>query len=254
VAEKQAGSDERRRRPEPARTGPIRSGPAGKKPSRNSAPSGPEEEEEEAAPPLDAGSTDSEVHRIVADAVKLGYDVIGQNLQQGRAAADRFSAGSYGLHHAKDDVGELSKRLVQLTRDLATVGFDLLAAVVRDPTLHEALKPKPIPKDPPPADEAPARSPVRVGCQVKGNDRASASPFFLSQPEGPSLLTVAGLYSPDRSLPPITRIAFLASDDGSSIIATITVPADQPGGVYSGVVCDDKTHAPLGTLTVRVEG
>jgi hypothetical protein len=60
------------------------------------------------------------------------------------------------------------------------------------------------------------------------------------------------LYSPDRSLPAITRIAFLASDDGSSIIATITVPADQPAGTYSGVVCDDETHAPLGTLSVQV--
>jgi hypothetical protein len=249
LAEKQAGGDERHRRPEPAHTRPIRSGAAGKKTSQKSAPSGQAE-----APPVDAVSRESEVHQLVADAVQLGYDVIGENLRQGRAAADRFSAGSYGLDHAKDDVGELSKRLVQLARDLGTVWFDLLAAVVRDPNLREALKPKPIPtKDPPPRDEAPARSPASVGCQVNGNDNASASPFFLSQPEGPARLSVAGLYSPDRSLSPITKIAFLASDDRSSIIAVITVPADQPAGLYSGVVCDDETHAPLGTLTVRVK-
>jgi hypothetical protein len=92
-----------------------------------------------------------------------------------------------------------------------------------------------------------------VGCQVKSNGRASAEPFYLSQPEGPSVLTVAGLHSPDQSLPPITKIAFMASDDGTCIIARINVPDDQPDGVYSGVVCDDKTHAPLGTLTVRVK-
>lgn len=246
VAQNKAGGDKRLRRPEPARTGPIRSGATGKKPSASA---------EEAAP-ADASadtSTDSEVHRIVADAVKLGYDVIGQNLQQGRAAADRFSAGAYGLHHAKDDVGDLSKRLAQLARDLGTVGFDLLAAVARDPTFRDALAPKPIPNYPPSGDEAPTNSPTKVGCQVKGNDRASASPFYLSQPEGPSVLTVAGLHSPDPSLPPITKIAFMASDDGTCIIARITVPADQPDGVYSGVVCDDKTHAPLGTLTVQVK-
>ena len=250
LAEKKAGDDERLRRPEPARTGPIRSGATGKKPSPMSAPSASAEEAADAS--VDT-STDSEVHRIVADAVKLGYDVIGQNLQQGRAAADRFSAGAYGLHHAKDDVGDLSKRLAQLARDLGTVGFDLLAAVARDPTFREALTPKPIPKDPPPGGETHTNSPTKVGCQVKGNDRASASPFYLSQPEGPAVLTVAGLHSPDTSLPPITRVAFVASDDGSCIIARITVPADQPDGVYSGVVCDDQTHGPLGTLTVRVK-
>jgi hypothetical protein len=248
LAKKQAGSDERRRRPEPTRTGPIRSGPAGKKPSPKSAPSGPAE-----APPADAASSESEVQRIVADAVRLGYDVIGQNLEQGRAAADRFSAGSYGMHHAKDDVGALSGRFAQLARDLGTVWFDLLAAVLRDPTLQEALKPKPVPvPDPKPGDDAPARSPVRVGCQVRGNDKASAAPLVLSQPDRPSRLSVAGLYSPDRSLPPITNLAFLASDDGGSIIAVITVPGDQPAGTYSGVVCDEGTHAPLGTLSVQV--
>jgi hypothetical protein len=248
LAEKKAGGDKRRRRPEPMRAGPTRSAAAGKKPLRKPAPSGAAE-----PPPVDAASTESDVQRIVADAVRLGYDVIGQNLQQGRAAADRFSAGAYGVDHARDDVSALGGRLVQLARDLGTVWFDLLGAVLRDPTLQEALKPKPVPEKPPPGNDAPARSPVTVGCQVKGNARASAAPFFLSQPEQPSLLSAAGLYSPDRSLPPITNLTFLASDDGSSIIAVINVPADQPAGTYSGVVCDEATHAPLGTLSVQVK-
>ena len=132
VAENKASGDERLRRPEPERTGPIRSGARAKKPSPTSAPSASAEE----AAPADASvdtSTDSEVHRIIADAVKLGYDVIGQNLQQGRAVADRFSAGSYGLTHAKDDIGDLSKRLVQLARDLGQKLVAVNAAMATRP-------------------------------------------------------------------------------------------------------------------------
>lgn len=252
LAEKQAGSDERRSRPEPKSTGPHRSGLAGKKPPPKAAPS--EGEEAQAA---DAASKDFEVRKIVADAVQLGYDVIEDNLALGRAAADRLSAGAYGFDHAKDDVGELSKRLVQLARDLGMVWFDLLEAVVQDTTLREALKPKPKGPKPPsknprPGDPASGRPLPSVGCHVQGNDRASADPFLLSRPEGPTRLTVAGLHSPTRGLPPITKVTFVAGKDPTPIVAMIAVPPDQPAGVYNGTVCDYDTHAPLGTLTVRV--
>jgi hypothetical protein len=76
----------------------------------------------------------------------------------------------------------------------------------------------------------------------------------LSRPSQPSPLVVTALQSPDASLPPIRNISFLASDDGASIIAMITVPPDQPPGTYSGVVSDEKTHTPLGAMTVKVAG
>ena len=230
LAEKQAGSDDRRRRPESEHTGPDRSGAAGKKRPPKAAPY-----EDEEAQPADAASKDFEVRKIVADAVELGYDVIEDNLALGRAAADRFSAGAYGLDHAKDDVGELSKRLVQLARDLGMVWFDLLEAVVQDTTLREALKPKPKrpkqpSKTPRPGDPAPGRPLPSVKCQINGPDRASADDFLLSRPEGPTRLTVAGLHSPTRGLPPITNVTFMPGKDPNPIVAMIAVPPDQPAG------------------------
>ena len=44
----------------------------------------------------------------------------------------------------------------------------------------------------------------------------------------------------------------MASDDAEHVMVVITVPRDQPAGVYSGVVCDAESHEPLGTLSVQV--
>ncbi|HEY9219278.1 MAG TPA: hypothetical protein VIO94_14610 [Phenylobacterium sp.] len=240
MASKKGGAP-RMTRPEPARTGPKRN--AGMVP-----PPGPIDPPGVGVGPDDP--RDSEIHKIVADAVKLGYDVLGQNLSQGRSAADRLRVGAYGAGEVQDDVSQLSGRLAQMARDLATVWFDLIGAVVRDPALHEALRPKPTP--PPSGGDRPSSEPVKVGCVVKGNDRAKAAPLYLSQPDNPSRLTVAGLHSPETKLPPITNIAFMASDDAEHVMVVITVPADQAPGVYSGVVCDAGSHAPLGTLSVQV--
>lgn len=277
MAKKNIPGEARSRLQEPARAGPnrqpgssARSGPrkatasaaaasAGSASSRSTyaGPASPETASTGSASATGAAWPPGAAHgpdapKVIADAVRLGYQVVGDNLRHGRDVADRFSAGAYRPRDVRDDVGQLSSRLMQLARDLGTVGFDLLGAVLRDPTLHEALRPNPAPPHGNLRAEAPRQ--VNVGCTIKGNSKATAEPVVLSKPPRPSPLIVAGLHSPDPSRPPISNISFLASDDGVSIIATITVPPDQPPGTYSGVVCDEKTHTPLGSMTVRVAG
>ena len=185
MANNDGADPERPRRPEPSRTKPIRSGLSGAKATAERAE--PPPSPQPAAQP-DADSTEdaveqAAVHQIVADAVRLGYDVVGENLRLGRIAADRFSAGQYGAREAKHDVAQLGKRVVQLSRDLSTVWFDLLGAVLRDPNLREALRPRDTPERP--GGSPPPRVPVRVECKIKGNSQGHGGALHPVTPRTP---------------------------------------------------------------------
>ena len=229
---------ERIRRPAPQRTEPNRDGWA------SDAPPIAEAEPPQVAPAIE---------QIVSDAVRIGYTVIEENLRQGRAAADRFGTGVYGVKDVPEDVGQIGRRVMQAVRDLSATWFDFLEASLRDPRFAAALKSRPVAPAPaggkaggrPPA----AKGPVAIACSFPGKPAEVVS-ATLTSPEQLSMLAVPGLHSPDASAPPITSIVFLLAPGG--IVASIRIPPDQPPGTYSGVICDAKTHAPLGTISIKV--
>ena len=174
----------------------------------------------------------------------MGYSVIEDHLRQGRAAADRMSAGSYGVRDVPDDLGQLGSRLLQAARDFSTMWFDFIEAGVRDPRLVNALRRQP--------GGAPARAkvPVTLTCSFPGK-AATVLDASLTQPEQPALLATVGLHSPDPKTPPITSIVFMPGAGG--VTAVIRIAKDHPAGTYSGVISDAGTHAPLGTISVKVD-
>ena len=93
--------EERMRRSDPARDASIRSSWAGRANAGSNHP-----------------APDAAVDEVVAHAVRVGYQVIGENIRQGRVAADRLRAGDYSMRELPDELGQLSRRLLQLTRDL----------------------------------------------------------------------------------------------------------------------------------------
>ncbi len=242
--------EERMRRSDPARDASIRSSWAGRANAGSNHP-----------------APDAAVDEVVAHAVRVGYQVIGENIRQGRVAADRLRAGDYSMRELPDELGQLSRRLLQLTRDLSTTAFDLFGAILRDPGLRSAVERY----DPPPragraAASGPALGAVAAGVtgasqvtrqlpltyNLKGNKQAVATATTLRNPEQPTLLSATGLSSLNHSLPPLRNVSFAAAADGYGVVATIDIPEDQPPGIYSGVVCAVNTHEPLGTLTVQV--
>jgi hypothetical protein len=225
-------TSKRRTRPIPARVEPDRSGW-----SAATAEPPPEARAEALA---------DDVETVVADAVKLGYQVLGDSLHQGRVAASRLSAGTYGLSDVRTDATDIGGRLMKLAGDMARLWIDLVGAVARDPDLTHAVRPREIPPDP----TVPGRIPVTV--QVRGRDGATGHASPLGRPEAASGLVCPGLHAAAAGLAPITGIGFAAAPDGASILAVVTVPREQPPGLYSGVILDGLSHAVLGTLSVRV--
>ncbi len=198
------------------------------------------------------GSDHGDVGDVVAEAVRAGYRVIGENLRQGRAAADRMAAGRYELADAPDELSALGNRLVQLSRELSTVWFDLVGAVLRDPGLKHALKPHPAKAA---AAPAAAQAPSRMlSALFPGTDRARARPVPMQVDELPTSLVTAGFHPLGTGQPPITRVSFMVSGDGQGIVAMIEVPEQQPAGRYTGTVCDGATGEPVAALTIEIAG
>src|SRR5690348_11606259 len=96
------------RRAKPARSEPIRSGSVA-----SGAYSGA------AAPPPDPSIRES-----VAQSVRMGYDVIAENIRQGREAAAKFRQGEYNIRDVPHDAEMMISRVIHLARELSTTTFE----------------------------------------------------------------------------------------------------------------------------------
>jgi hypothetical protein len=211
--------------------------------------------------------------------VQLGYRVIGENIDQGRAAAQQFRAGQYNVRDVPHDLNQMTLRLLSLTRELSVTAYDILERVLQDPNFPGAVpraaspprdgtpKPPPFyaaatassrpagpaPGDPrEPATPAPAAT-VELSCNFIGNRPAVLRAASLARPDAPTPLLLSALAALDASVRPISPVTFSAAD-GGGVVANITIADEQPAGLYSGVICAADTQIALGVLTIEIPG
>ena len=191
------------------------------------------------------------VEQIVAEAVRKGYDVVGENIRQGRQAAQRMRTRTYEANEIPGELRSFANRLFQLGMELGTTWFELIGAILRDPQLREAFEGtrQPVPR---PAGQAQPVSPpivytVRCSRPVEHSLRLHA----LSRPAHP---TVAGLHSIEQGghSIPAGRVTFDRHPEDGSLLVYINVPDEVPPGTYNGAVIDRDTHEAIGTLRVRI--
>ena len=258
--------------PEPGRPRAKRPTPARNAPRRGYGP-------EPAAPAsTDAAAGAASASEAIAQAVRLGYSVIGENIAQGREAASAFRAGDYRPDKATEDLKAVASRMLQLTRELSTLSFDVLERLVQDPAARgggapaspppaptggdPATRPAPGPfqaGDPPagPVEAAKAPAPqatphVELTCSFSGG-RAVLKAGALSRPDTPVFLVVPALTAIEPGPPTITgEVTFTPAASGDGLVANIKIPEGQPPGLYSGVICVWDTGIPMGMLTIEV--
>jgi hypothetical protein len=216
---------ERKKRPQPQRSAPRRSFIQHDHPGEGEQLSSTPE-----APPEIGGIND-----VIGNAVKLGYSVVDEQLQQGRHSARRFREGSYSSADLEDDVTALAGRLVRVAKDAMVAWLDIISAGARLGALPGAGLSgggtMPV--------EVKSARPVQVTLDLRPTSARFAPVVHAVHPTPPGS-------------EPLTDVQFKLGPDGRRCVLAITVPDHLAPGTYTGVVVDRLTHEPGGTLCVRV--
>lgn len=237
-------------RAQPERTAPIRASAGGGGARRQ-------------APPPTGGP----INEQIAQAVRAGYDVIAENIQQGRDAAERFRQGDYNIRDVPDDVQTVLQRLLQLARELSVTTFDVCDRLVTEmrsnpPAAQKTGDTPPFrnpsePARPPaaPAPGSPGSGQMDLAVRFEGGVSGLARTTCISrpsQPTAPQDLAATPLASRDPKAPMISQVRFEMDISAGGLIAVVTPPAGLPAGVYSGLVRAPHDDVPLGVLAVEI--
>jgi hypothetical protein len=250
-----------RSRPEPERSGPDRASRAG--PSKGAPPSA-------ASETASGPAHDHTVSESVAHVVKVGYDVIADNIKQGREAAQRFRQGQYNVRDAPGDLEVAAMRLLQLARELSTTTFDVCERLLKETSAKA-----------PPADRAsgvpgfraakaagraPAKAAMgspaeaepqwmKVTVRFPDDVKAHAHTAVLARPKHPTAaadISAQPLARRTAGAKSITGVAFETDVSVEGIVAVVKLPVGQEPGVYSGLVHAKREEVPLGVLTIEI--
>lgn len=262
----------RRRRPEPARTAPLRHAATLLR-------------DDEAGPERTATATagaDEASESAVARGVRLGYQVIeeqillGQKLAQrlGRSAALAASSvtskavgatAAIGTAADTDETGagevqELLDRVVHLYKDMGALCIDAVDTLVHHPVLRSGLA-----RMAPTAAAEPAAGPAAASGNASTNaaadsgfaldircNRRTQVKLDLPHRAGSFVPHVHALHAGDPALAPLTGVRFGGAEVGGAAGLRLDIADAQPSATYTGVVVDAATNEPRGTLTVRL--
>ena len=248
-----AKADERIRRPETRRSQPNRA-------ATGSSVSGAYSD----GPSDPAGIDELSMSESVAHAVRSGYDVIAENIQQGREAAARFRQGEYNIRDVPGDLEVALSRLLHLARELSTTTFDVFERMLKE---LRSLQPPDggggnavPPFRSPAATKAPeAVKPdsgrMKLTVRFTGEGKAATRTVTLERPRRPTApgdLTATPLAARDAGSATISDVTFEMDVSVEGLVAVVPVPATLPPGVYSGLVYARNDEVPLGVLSVEV--
>ena len=247
-------------RAEPGRVAPKRMRPAAAE-----APERPVPLSDPGARQAHETAPDATISASVAHAVKTGYEVIAENIKQGRIAAERFRHGEYNIRDAPGDLEVAALRLIQLARELSTTTFDVCERLLKEVGAHAPGKDPTasVPPFRPTATKVPAAAVAKpadmasmaLTIRFTGAPEARAHTLTLSRPRRPTApgdITAGPLASKNDSAAPLAAVTFSVDMTVEGLVVTVAIPKGQPPGVYSGLVHAKGDDVPLGVLTVEI--
>ena len=273
-----AAGSVRHRRPEPARTAPHRGAATllRETATATEAAAAPPA----AAPPPLADGTES----AVARGVRLGYQVIEEQIHQGQKLAQRLgraagkaassvagaATGAPASHGTAGDAGagagelqELFDRVVHLYKDMGALCVDAVDTLVHHPVLRSGLARMAPGAATGGAAAAPAASHgashvaagqasgIGFALDIRCSRRTQITLDLPPRPDGFKPL-VHALHAGDPALAPLTGARFGTDEDGGAAVLQLDIPDTLPAATYTGVVVDAATNQPRGTLSVRL--
>lgn len=191
---------------------------------------------------------------VVSRSVEVGYRVVDEYLRHGQRVAERISDRTLSPGTMAQDFQELTGRMTRYASDLMDVWFQLIelasagraASGARAPAEPVTSPPAP---DPPPHEATPAGA--RIAVEMISLQPTEVTIDLRPGAAGPSLI-VHALRAAEADKPRLTEVGIEPASPDGALRLRIRVPPDQPAGVYNGLIIDERTSRPAGTVSVRV--
>jgi hypothetical protein len=209
------------------------------------------------APPGNGNGHGEPQDDVVSRSVELGYRVVDDYLRSGQRTAERVGERSAAPAGGLRDFQDLAGRMARYASDLTEIWFQLMDLTTRSSaaasfgangTAETATAPAAAAS--PVAEPDVARAGVHVAIEINSLQPVEIS-LDLRLGSTRSAL-VHALRAADPEKPRLTDVRLhLASGDDPTKLA-LSIPSDQPAGIYSGLVIDEQTSRPIGTISARV--
>jgi len=214
------------------------------------------------APPPAGGSEDEAAGEdagddVVTRSVELGYRVIDDWMRQGQRAARRLGQGPYDPASFTQDVQDLTARIAQHASDLFGLWVELFEMAAAGgprggaPGVPVSGEPNGASPSAPIRAAAPAPAPLAVRIEVTSNIATEVALDLRPEAAGGHLVAHE-LRAADPEAPRLREVEITRDGEGGPFVARLRVPDDQPPGIYNGLILDEDTSRPVGTLSVRV--
>jgi hypothetical protein len=205
-------------------------------------------------PSAQDGDRPASIDDVVTRSVELGYRVVDEYVRQGQRAAAGLSGRPLDPGAATGDLQDMLARMAQYTSDFAGIWMEFLDLASRGglpgarATGGEPSNGTTTAADAP-TDDARPNAGVRVEIAAT---RATEVTVDLRPLTPGRHLVVQGLRALDPDVPRLVAVAVAPDAPDAPTTFRIEVPVDQPPGVYNGVVVEEETSRPVGTVSVRL--
>lgn len=219
----------------------------------------------------------------ISNGVQAGYRVIDDYVKQGQNAARLVWGPILGTSGGTGSTGgeDLQQRfgtMIRTATDLATLWLDLLGSAPGGRSLWSAGaaypfgagappgavpvspfsigqaapgRPEPVPSAPIPREATRARAGTIVSLDITSARRTEVM-LDLRSRSADHALRAHDLRAADSDAPRLTGVTIEGMPGEDCVLVRLRVPDDHPPGLYTGLILDDRTSLPCGTLAVRV--
>ena len=229
---------------------------------------------------------------VIDEGVHMGYRVIEEHIRQGQRAAQQFRDRQYDAHTLSDELWQFFQQALRYSEDLIALLYDLMASLTGPHRAsrhrfgapgsrgnpwsvprHDAPYPDsrwpeqasppwsafhrepfygpsaPWNEVPDPLSENDKRHPLAVSVELVAHQPVRVNldlpPEVVGEP-----LSVQELSASSAGKPPLSEVVFATRDQRSCL--RITIPEQQPGGLYTGSVVERQSGLVCGKLSVHV--
>lgn len=196
------------------------------------------------------------IDKTITDAVKLGYKIVEEQIEQGKRVAAELSGRSYSTNSVASDTSDFVKRLLRFYTDIGATCFEFIETLSRNVPSSPARTGEPFTAQGATPDTrhdgSAAASPGRsVAIEVAADVPTRVSVNLTEAIDGRAL-GVHALSALDADAPPLSEVAFTYDESSAAPTLQVRVPKGQPEGSYVGVVVDLVTNEPCGTLSIQI--